>query len=120
MTAVIAAMTEACQAMVAANCRLVNPRVFKRARSRRRLRTDAFKVIARADLVKDIEYVEIDGGPHNVGWTHPEEVNEALLKFITGSRQGEAAAVAPGARMKSGIPRHIHAMTVGRGLIGDA
>jgi non-heme chloroperoxidase len=33
-------------------------------------------------LVKDIEYIEIEGGPHNVGWTHPDEVNEALLKFI--------------------------------------
>jgi non-heme chloroperoxidase len=34
------------------------------------------------ELVKDIEYLEIEGGPHNVGWTHPDEVNEALLKFI--------------------------------------
>jgi non-heme chloroperoxidase len=34
------------------------------------------------DLVSDIEFIEIEGGPHNVGWTHPEDVNEALLKFI--------------------------------------
>jgi non-heme chloroperoxidase len=34
------------------------------------------------ELVKDIQCVEIEGGPHNVGWTHPDEVNEALLKFI--------------------------------------
>ncbi len=34
------------------------------------------------DLVKDIEFIEIDGGPHNVGWTHPDEVNAALLKFL--------------------------------------
>jgi non-heme chloroperoxidase len=33
-------------------------------------------------LVKDIEFVEIEAGPHNVGWTHPDEVNDALLKFI--------------------------------------
>jgi non-heme chloroperoxidase len=33
-------------------------------------------------LVRDVEFIEIDGGPHNVGWTHPDEVNEALLKFI--------------------------------------
>jgi len=34
------------------------------------------------DLVKDIQFIEIEGGPHNVGWTHPDEVNEALVKFI--------------------------------------
>jgi non-heme chloroperoxidase len=34
------------------------------------------------DLVRDIQYIEIEGGPHNVGWTHSDEVNEALVKFI--------------------------------------
>jgi non-heme chloroperoxidase len=34
------------------------------------------------DLLRDIHYIEIEGGPHNVGWTHPDEVNEALVKFI--------------------------------------
>jgi non-heme chloroperoxidase len=34
------------------------------------------------DLAKDVEFVEIEGGPHNVGWTHPDDVNDALLKFI--------------------------------------
>ena len=24
----------------------------------------------------------VEGGPHNIGWTHPDEVNEALLEFI--------------------------------------
>ena len=33
-------------------------------------------------LVKDVRFIEIDGGPHNIGWTHPEEVNKALLDFI--------------------------------------
>jgi non-heme chloroperoxidase len=33
-------------------------------------------------LVKDVEFIEIEGGPHDVGWTHPDEVDEALLKFI--------------------------------------
>ena len=33
-------------------------------------------------LVKDVRFIEIDGGPHNIGWTHPEEVNEALLDFL--------------------------------------
>jgi non-heme chloroperoxidase len=34
------------------------------------------------DLVQDTQLVEIEGGPHNVGWTHPDEVNDALIKFI--------------------------------------
>jgi non-heme chloroperoxidase len=34
------------------------------------------------DLVSDIRYIEIDGGPHNVGWTHPDEVNSALMDFL--------------------------------------
>jgi non-heme chloroperoxidase len=34
------------------------------------------------ELVADVEVVEIDGGPHNIGWTHADEVNEALLKFL--------------------------------------
>jgi non-heme chloroperoxidase len=33
-------------------------------------------------LVRDVRMVEIDGGPHNVGWTHPDEVNQALLAFL--------------------------------------
>ena len=41
---------------------------------------------ARADVsptsCSDIQFIEIEGGPHNVGWTHPDEVNEALIKFI--------------------------------------
>ena len=24
----------------------------------------------------------VEGGPHNIGWTHPEEVNAALLEFL--------------------------------------
>lgn len=34
------------------------------------------------ELVKDIQFIEVEGGPHNIGWTHPDEVNDALLKFI--------------------------------------
>jgi non-heme chloroperoxidase len=33
-------------------------------------------------LIKDIRFVEIDGGPHNIGWTHAEEVNRELLGFL--------------------------------------
>jgi non-heme chloroperoxidase len=34
------------------------------------------------ELVKALEYVEIEGGPHNVCWTHADEVNNALLRFL--------------------------------------
>jgi non-heme chloroperoxidase len=33
-------------------------------------------------LVKDARLVRVEGGPHNIAWTHPDEVNEALLNFI--------------------------------------
>ena len=35
-----------------------------------------------AKLVPDAEFVEIDGAPHGLLWTHAAEVNEALLAFI--------------------------------------
>jgi non-heme chloroperoxidase len=34
------------------------------------------------ELIKDVRLVRVEGGPHNVGWTHPEEVNNALLDFL--------------------------------------
>jgi non-heme chloroperoxidase len=37
-----------------------------------------------AGLLKDVRFIEIEGGPHNVGWTHPEEVNKAFLDFLAG------------------------------------
>ena len=33
-------------------------------------------------LIKDLQLVTVDGGPHNIGWTHPGEVNKALLGFL--------------------------------------
>jgi non-heme chloroperoxidase len=33
-------------------------------------------------LIKDLTLVTIDGGPHNIGWTHPQQVNPALLQFL--------------------------------------
>jgi non-heme chloroperoxidase len=35
-----------------------------------------------AKLVPGAEYVEIDGAPHGLLWTHAEEVNAALLRFV--------------------------------------
>lgn len=34
------------------------------------------------DLIPDLTYVEIEGGPHNIGWTHFGQVNAALLDFL--------------------------------------
>jgi non-heme chloroperoxidase len=33
-------------------------------------------------LIKDLTFVTVDGGPHNVGWTFPEVVNPAMLDFL--------------------------------------
>ena len=33
-------------------------------------------------LIKDVTYLEIDGGPHAIAWTHADEVNRALVDFI--------------------------------------
>ena len=33
-------------------------------------------------LIKDVEVVTVEGAPHNIAWTHPDEVNGALLAFI--------------------------------------
>jgi non-heme chloroperoxidase len=33
-------------------------------------------------LIADCELVAVEGGPHNICWTHPEEVNRALLEFV--------------------------------------
>jgi non-heme chloroperoxidase len=33
-------------------------------------------------LIKDLEFVTVEGGPHNIAWTHPDVVNPALLDFI--------------------------------------
>ena len=35
------------------------------------------------DLIANSELVEIAGGPHNIGWTHAEEFNQALMAFLT-------------------------------------
>jgi len=34
-------------------------------------------------LITDCKLVAVEGGPHNIGWTYPEEVNRALLEFIS-------------------------------------
>jgi non-heme chloroperoxidase len=34
-------------------------------------------------LVAGLQLVKVEGGPHNIAWTHPDEVNVALLDFLS-------------------------------------
>ena len=34
------------------------------------------------DFIEDVRVVTLDRGPHNIAWTHPDEVNAALLTFL--------------------------------------
>lgn len=47
-----------------------------------------------AKLVKGAELVVIKDGPHNVAWTHAEEVNGALLEFLAKPAAGRSSASA--------------------------
>jgi non-heme chloroperoxidase len=42
-------------------------------------------------LIDDLTVVEVADGPHNIGWTYPEEVNAALLDFL-GARSADESA----------------------------
>ena len=33
-------------------------------------------------LNSNIKVIPVEGGPHNIGWTFPEECNRALLEFL--------------------------------------
>jgi len=33
-------------------------------------------------LIDDVRMVRVEGGRHNIAWTHPEEVNRELLEFL--------------------------------------
>src|ERR1700751_1752690 len=41
-------------------------------------------------LVKNLKLIPVEGGPHNIGWTHPDEVNKGLLEFLSDDSGGEA------------------------------
>src|SRR3954466_7780514 len=45
-------------------------------------------------LIDDLAVVEVADGPDNIGWTHPEEVNAALLDFLGGKRAATPAHAA--------------------------
>jgi non-heme chloroperoxidase len=34
-------------------------------------------------LIKDVQLVVIEGGPHAIAWTHADQVNQALYRFLT-------------------------------------
>jgi non-heme chloroperoxidase len=44
-----------------------------------------------AKLIKGAELVVIKDGPHNIAWTHAQEVNEALLRFLKADRKKAVA-----------------------------
>jgi len=50
-------------------------------------------------LIADLTVVEIPDGPHNVCWTHPDEVNSALLSFLDRKAGERPAALAAAASM---------------------
>jgi non-heme chloroperoxidase len=33
-------------------------------------------------LVRNLRLVAVEGGPHHIGWTHPDEVNAAMLELL--------------------------------------
>ena len=35
-----------------------------------------------AKMIKNVQFVELKGGPHGVLWTHAEQVNAELVKFL--------------------------------------
>jgi non-heme chloroperoxidase len=46
------------------------------------------------DMIADVRLVRVEGGPHNIGWTHPDEVNGALLEFLDEPQRMVAAGAA--------------------------
>jgi non-heme chloroperoxidase len=56
------------------------------------------------DLVANLKLIPVKGGPHNIGWTHPEVVNPALLEFLAEDSGGSKRLdrdLAAAARSKS-------------------
>jgi non-heme chloroperoxidase len=44
------------------------------------------------DLIDDVTVVPVEGGPHNIGWTHPEILNPLLLAYLEGGLEAVEAA----------------------------
>jgi non-heme chloroperoxidase len=52
-------------------------------------------------LISDLTVVEIRGGPHNVAWTHPDEVNSALLSFLSSEAREGPGTMAPAGELRA-------------------
>lgn len=48
-------------------------------------------------LIADPTVVEVENGPHNIGWTFPEEVNAAILGFLGSSASADSKMAEPAA-----------------------
>ena len=46
------------------------------------------------NLIADLTVVEVENGPHNICWTHPEETNAAMLEFLSGEAKADTASAA--------------------------
>ncbi len=45
------------------------------------------------NLIADLTVVEVKNGPHDIGWTYPEETNAAIIEFLDGqAKPGTAPA----------------------------
>ena len=42
------------------------------------------------DLIDDVKVVPVEGGPHNIGWTHPEVLNPLFVAFLEKGLDGVA------------------------------
>ncbi|HWE33553.1 MAG TPA: alpha/beta hydrolase [Solirubrobacteraceae bacterium] len=38
-----------------------------------------------SDLIADVTVVPVEGGPHDIGWTHADAVIKELLGFLAGT-----------------------------------
>jgi non-heme chloroperoxidase len=52
-------------------------------------------------LIADLKFVVVGGGPHNIAWTHTEEVNEALLDLLGGQITPRPPAPTRGRRRRA-------------------
>jgi non-heme chloroperoxidase len=44
------------------------------------------------DLIDEVRVIPVEGGPHNIGWTHPEVLNPVFLAFLEGGLDAVDAA----------------------------
>jgi non-heme chloroperoxidase len=42
------------------------------------------------DLIDDVKVVPVEGGPHNIGWTHPDVLNPLFVAFLEKGLDGVA------------------------------